>query len=62
MVVPYSDQPVHRRAQEAFRLLGGVGAPKDVLVMTHEEFSRKQGVVTSLPATVEREGRLVYAS
>ena len=44
------------------RVLNGVGASKDVIVLTHDEFESKLSVVTSLPATVEREGKLVYAA
>ncbi len=62
VVVPHSDQPRHRRDQEAFRLLCGVGASKDVLVLTREEFDRKRAVVCSLPATVLREGVQLYAA
>jgi hypothetical protein len=35
---------------------------KDVLVLTREEFERRRLVPSSLPATVEREGLLVYAA
>jgi hypothetical protein len=47
---------------EAFRLLCGVGAAKDVMVWTADEFDPKTAVATSLPATVLREGRLLYAA
>ena len=33
---------------------------KDVVVFTREEFERGLAVVSSLPATVAREGRLLY--
>lgn len=62
VVVPQSTLPRYRRDQAAFALLTGVGAPKDVIVLTHEEFERGRSVVTSLPATVEREGLLLYAA
>jgi predicted nucleotidyltransferase len=62
VVVPGSDLPGWRRDQRAFRLLCGVGAAKDVIVLTREEFDRKRGVVCSLPATALREGRLLYAA
>ncbi len=62
MVVSTSQIPRYKREQKAFRVLCGVGAPKDVIVLTREEFHSKLSVVTSLPATVEREGRLLYAS
>ena len=62
LVVPESSLPRYRRDQEAFRVLIGVGAPKDVVVFTREEFERKRKVVCSLPAIVEREGILLYGA
>jgi len=62
MIVPHSNAPRYRRNQMAFRALCGVGAPKEVIVLTREEFEAKRNVVCSLPATVEREGRLLYAA
>jgi len=62
MVVESSPHPRYKREQAAFRVLCGVGAPKDVIVLTREEFERKLSVVSSLPAAVEREGRLIYAA
>ena len=62
VVVPSSDEPPHRRAQRAYHVLWGVGVPLDVLVLTRGEFARQAPVVASLPATVVREGRLLYAA
>jgi len=62
VVVPHSDLPAHRRDQRAYRALRGVGVAKDVLVWTREEFESRARVVSSLPATVLREGRLLYAT
>ncbi len=62
MIVKESELPRYRREQEAFRTLIGVGAAKDILVLTREEFDRKRTVVSSLPAAVEREGILLYAA
>ncbi|MFP3869177.1 MAG: nucleotidyltransferase domain-containing protein [Desulfobacteraceae bacterium] len=62
MIVPTSSRPRYRRDQEAFRALCGLGAAKEVIVLTREEFEAKRGVVCSLPATVEREGMLLYAA
>jgi len=61
LVVKSSNLPRYKREQQAFRALNGVGASKDVIVLTRDEFERKLTVITSLPATVEREGKLVYA-
>ena len=61
-VVPESDLAPHRRDVLAFRALCGVGAAKDVVVYTRAEFESRSRVASSLPATVLREGRLVYAA
>ncbi len=60
VVVPASNLPGHRRDQIAYRALRGVGAAKDVLVWTRDEFDARASVVCSLPAMVLREGRLLY--
>ena len=57
-----SSIPRYRRDQEAFRALIGVGASKDILVLTRQEFDSQRKVPCSLPATVEREGILLYAA
>ncbi|MGH7719849.1 MAG: nucleotidyltransferase domain-containing protein [Gemmatimonadaceae bacterium] len=62
VVVPRSDLPAHRQDQRAYRALKGIGVAKDVLVWTREEFESRSSVVCSLPATVLREGRLLYAA
>ena len=61
-VVPESDLAPHRRDVLAFRALCGVGAAKDVVVYTHAEFESRSRVACSLPATVLREGRVLYAA
>ncbi len=60
VVVHDSPLPRYKREQQAFRALCGIGFAKDVLVFTREEFSRGLAVISSLPATVAREGRLLY--
>ncbi len=60
VVVADSSVPRYKREQQAFRALCGIGAAKDVLVFTRDEFERGLAVVSSLPSTVEREGRLIY--
>jgi hypothetical protein len=61
-IVPSSDLAPHRRDLLAFRALCGVGAAKDVIVYTREEFESRNVAMSSLPATVLREGKLVYAA
>ena len=60
VVVRDSPLPRYQREQKAFRALCGMGIAKDVIVFTRREFERGLQVVTSLPATVAREGKLIY--
>ena len=46
----------------AYRALLGLGISVDIVVMTQDFFDRRRGVTASLPATVEREGKLLYAA
>lgn len=64
VVVPQSEHPRYVREQAAYRALAGltVGVPIEVVVLTREEFERELPVLASLPATVAREGRLLYAA
>ncbi|MCL5962197.1 MAG: nucleotidyltransferase domain-containing protein [Chloroflexi bacterium] len=62
VVVPESDLPPHRRDQLAYRAVGGHILPIDILVVTRREFERQRQSVSSLPATVLREGRVLYAA
>ena len=62
VVVSTSDLAPHRRDLQAFRALSGVGAAKDVVVYTHEEFDSRSRAAASLPATVLREGKLLYGA
>jgi predicted nucleotidyltransferase len=62
VVVAQSNLPGYRRDQLAYRALMGVGVAKDVLVWTRDEFNRRAHLVASLPATILREGRLLYAA
>lgn len=62
VVVPQSDLPPHRRDQLAYQAAGEHLIPVDILVITHQEFERQQRAMSSLPATVLREGRVLYAA
>jgi len=62
VVVGSSPLPRHARERIAFRALCGVGAAKDVVVFTREEFDRQRAAVSTLPRKAEEEGRLVYAA
>jgi uncharacterized protein len=62
VIVPNSDQPRYARAQEGYGVLWGIPIAKDLLIWTRDEFERQTGVEASLPASVLREGRLLYAA
>jgi predicted nucleotidyltransferase len=61
-VVPESSLTPHQRDVLAFRALCGVGAAKGVVVYTRVEFELRSRAASSLPATVLREGRVLYAA
>ncbi len=49
------------RTGEIYRKLGGTGYPKDIVPWRSTDFdARAAYVVASLPATIIREGRLLY--
>ena len=62
VVVSASDLPGHVRDRMALKALRGLGAAIDIVVLTRAEFDRRRSVVCSLPATVEREGKQLYAA
>lgn len=62
VVVPQSDLPPHRRDQLAYQAAGEHHLPIDILVITSQEFERQRQGVSSLAATVLREGRVLYAA
>jgi predicted nucleotidyltransferase len=62
MVVPVIRDSSHRQSQEAHKMLWDLGIAVDILVWTEEAFTSRLHLRASLPATVEREGRLLYAA
>jgi len=60
VVLPASDEPSYRVAQRAHGLLWDLGTAADILVWTREAFDRRLHLRASLPATVVREGTLLY--
>jgi predicted nucleotidyltransferase len=61
LVVPPSAAPERRRSRLAYTALRGTGIAADVLVCTSEYFEQRAHIQPSLPGTVLREGRLLYA-
>ena len=62
VVVSDSALPQYRRSQQAQRVLSSFKMAKDVLVWTRDEFYGDAHLVASLPATILREGILLYDS
>lgn len=62
VVVPASELPGYKRDQVACRVVMDLDVAVEILVWTRAEFDRKRHLKASLPATLEREGRLVYAA
>jgi predicted nucleotidyltransferase len=62
VVVHRATEPGYRLAQHAHSLLWGLGVAADILVWTREQFDSRRHVVASLPATILRQGQLLYAA
>ena len=63
VVVPDDTPEPMMRSSEGYSRLSGFGMPKDVIPWRQSDFeSRAAYVRASLPATVVREGRLLYES
>ena len=63
MVVVPDDAP--RELQDcdlAYRVLQGIGVAYDVLIWTRTEFEKRLHLKASLPSTILREGKLLYAA
>jgi len=50
-----------RRSRKAYQAFRGTRTAADVLVWSQQEFERRLHVTASLPATINREGILLYA-
>jgi predicted nucleotidyltransferase len=60
VVVPHADRPGYELAQLAHEALREFPVSKDVLVWQRAQFDKRLHLVASLPATIVREGRLMY--
>ena len=61
IVVPDDVPPERRRSRRAYQALRGTRAAADILVWTREAFDSRLHLPSSLPATIVREGKLLYA-
>lgn len=62
IVVPNDTPPERRRSRLAYQALRGTRVAADVLVWTQEAFDSRLHLPASLPATIAREGKLLYAA
>lgn len=60
VVVDGSEVPRYKRAQHAHQIVADVRVPKDIVVLTREEWERQLKVPVSLATTVLKEGILLY--
>jgi predicted nucleotidyltransferase len=62
VIVPDDATPERRRSRLAYERLWDTGRAADVLVWTKEAFVSRSHLKASLPGTILREGRLLYAA
>lgn len=62
IIVPDSAPPERQRSRLAYEVLWEVGTAGDVVVMTQGYFDWMLEAAASLPATVAREGQVLYAA
>ena len=62
VVVPDSAPAERRRSRLAYEALRGTGTAADVLVWSESYFDSRAHLAASLPGTILREGRLLYAA
>jgi predicted nucleotidyltransferase len=62
VVVPDETPAALRDSGRAYRAIWRLGIAADVLVWTHSDFHSRLHLRASLPSTVCREGKLLYAA
>ncbi len=62
IIVPNDAKPERRRSRLGYQALRGTGTAADILVWTKKYFDERLHLAASLPATIVREGKLIYAS
>ena len=59
VIVSQSNEARYRRSRQAYKVLRGIGVPKDILVMTRAEVERKANVASSLVYQVLHQGKIL---
>lgn len=62
LIIAPSDQPRWRRTIPIYRLLAGMGVPKDIVWWTPEEVAEWREVRSHFISTALREGKVLYES
>ena len=62
VIVREAHEPGYRLAQKAHSVLWGIPTAADILVWTADRFDSRIHLRASLPATIAREGKLLYAA
>ena len=62
VIVPDDAPPARRTSRLAYEALWGTGVAADVLVWPRRRFDSRLHLKASLPATVQREGKLLHAA
>ena len=62
VVIPDSAPAPQLRSRLAYEVLRGTGTAVDVLVWPREAFETRLHLQASLPSTIQREGKLLYAA
>ena len=62
IVVPDETPRERRKSRLAYQVLRGTRVAADVLIWTRQAFDGRLHIAPSLPATIVREGKLLYAA
>ena len=60
LIIAPSDEPRWHRTVPVYRLLAGMGVPKDIVWWTPEEIAEWRGVKSHFITRVLREGKVLY--
>lgn len=55
-IVDESEVPAHQRARDAYALVADIRFPKDIVVLTRNEWRRQENVVNTVPYLAKKEG------
>jgi predicted nucleotidyltransferase len=61
VLIREAEEPLYKLSQQAHSLLWDLGVAADIVVWTTDRFNRRTHLRASLPGTVLREGKLLYA-